>query len=579
MKNEIFSIIFLWAILQVSAFAQMGINSTGAAPASSAMLDVSSTSKGFLPPRMTTAQRSAIASPAAGLLVFDTTLNQLYIFSSGNWVSVAAPSYPRLSSDAIDALTSPQTGDLAYDLTFKCLKHYNGTRWLSTNQDPCNTLPNSTAWAALGTGIAQEANSVAVDNQGNVYITGQFGGTTTFGSINLRATGNSNIFVAKYNSSGVVQWAVKAAGSGTFDKGTSIKVDATGNVYITGTFTNTAIFGNTSSTSVTSAGADDIFIAKYNNLGVVQWVQRAGGTGLDGANALALDPSGNIYITGFFRNTATFGTTTLTSAGNSDVFVAKCENATGAFQAANSAGGTGNDGGNSIAYTPNGTLRVAGYFNNTAIFGSTSLVSAGGSDIFSSTYLSSSNQWGTSFGIGGTGNDFATSIFVDNGSQNYYIAGAFTDIITFGLTSLTSAGETDVFIAKYSYVSTPLNLWAKSAGGTGFDIAYGVATDGSGNVYATGYFEQTADFGSTTLVSNGGLRDIFTTKYNSDGINQWAQKNGGTSFDTGYSIACDATNNIYIAGSFISKMCFGATMLNNGTGFGNHDIFVGRLKE
>ena len=238
----------LLVVLQTTVFAQMGVNSTGAVPANSAMLDVSSTSKGFLPPRMTTAQRTAIVSPNAGLIVFDTTLNQLYIFSNGNWVTVAAPSYPRLSSDAIDALPSPQTGDLAYDLTFKCLKHYNGTAWLCTSQDPCNIFPNSTAWAALGTGFAQVANAVAVDNQGNFYITGQFGGTTTFGTVSLTATGNANIFVAKYNSSGIVQWATKAQGSGTVDRGNAIKVDATGNVYVTGTFTNTATFGSISVT-------------------------------------------------------------------------------------------------------------------------------------------------------------------------------------------------------------------------------------------------------------------------------------------------------------------------------------------
>ena len=585
MKNKIFTTIMLLVILQETVFAQMGVNSTGAVPASSAMLDVSSTTKGFLPPRMTTAQRTAIASPVAGLIVFDTTLNQLYIFSNGNWVTVAAPSYPRLSSDAIDALPSPQTGDLAYDLTFKCLKHYNGKAWLCTNQDPCNISPNSTAWAALGTGSAQIANAVTVDSQGNFYMTGQFGGTTTFGTISLTASGNGNIFVAKYNSSGIVQWALKAQGSGTFDRGTAIKLDVAGNVYVTGTFTNTATFG---SISVTSAGGNDIFVAKYNNLGVVQWVQRAGGTGNDYSNGLSFDPVNNVYIVGSFENQATFGTTTLISAGGSDIFVAKCDNATGAFQIANRAGGVGSDVATAIDINSGGTICVTGYFSGTATFSSTSLVSAGNTDIFLTTYLPASNIWIQSFRMGGTSGDVANAIVMETGTSNYYIAGGFTDVISFptstGSNTVTSSGAMDIFVAKFAFAGgSPSNVWVQRSGGTGGEVANGLALDNSGNVYVTGKFTHTATFGSTTLVSEG-MEDIFTMKYgtninNNAGIFKWVQKNGGISFDTGNSIACDANNNVYVAGSFIGKMCFGSTVLNSGTGFNNYDIFVGRLKE
>ncbi len=598
MKNKIFTTIFFWAIFQVSAFAQMGINSTGAAPASSAMLDVSSTSKGFLPPRMTTAQRTAITSPASGLLVFDTSLNQLYIFSSGNWATVAAPSYPRLSSDAIDALSTPQTGDLAYDLTFKCLKYYNGTKWLCTNQDPCNTLPNSTAWAALGTGGIQQGNSITVDSQGNVYITGQFGGTTIFGSISLTATGssNSNIFVAKYNSSGVVQWAVSAASSGGYDKGTGIKVDAVGNVYVTGMFSNTATFGSTPSISVTSAGSSDIFVAKYNNFGIVQWVQRAGGTGYDQASSLALDASGNILITGNFVNTASFGATTLTSAGGSDIFVAKCNNTAGTFSTANSAGGVGADGGTAIGINLGGIF-LTGYFSGTATFGSTSLVSAGNTDIFLTKYSPVSNTWDQSFRMGGIGADVANAIVMEPGTANYYIAGGFEDIISFptvigsnfppliGANSITSSGRRDIFVAKFTAgAGLPNNKWVQRSGGaTSNDIANGLALDASGNVYVTGTFSDMATFGSTTLIPEG-MDDIFTMKYgtninNNAGIFKWVQKNGSIAFDNSSSIACDANNNIYVTGYFNGKICFGSTILNGSATYTNPDLFVGRLKE
>ena len=127
------------------------------------------------------------------------------------------------------------------------------------------------------------------------------------------------MFVAKYDANGVVMWAKQAGGTGD-DVGYDVNVDTTGNVYVGGYFQGTASFGNT---NVTSAGADDIFLAKYDNLGNLLWVRRAGGNGSDKANDIAVDGTGNCYVAGAFGATATFDSTLLTSYGGSDAFIAQ----------------------------------------------------------------------------------------------------------------------------------------------------------------------------------------------------------------------------------------------------------------
>ena len=118
-----------------------------------------------------------------------------------------------------------------------------------------------------------------------------------------------------------MQW-VQTAGGIVNDLGYGIAVDASGNVYITGYFNDTATFGTTSKTS---AGSADIFVAKYSNAGSLQWVQTAGGTSYDLGNGITVDASSNVYITGYFNGTATFGATSKTSAGSADIFVARLQ--------------------------------------------------------------------------------------------------------------------------------------------------------------------------------------------------------------------------------------------------------------
>jgi hypothetical protein len=317
--------------------------------------------------------------------------------------------------------------------------------------------------------VDEAGYGIAVDGSGNSYVIGYFEGSATFGAGEanqtvLTADGNFDIFVAKYNSSGALQWA-KRAGGADFDEAYGIAVDGSGNSYVTGYFEGSATFGagEANQAVLTVAGSNDAFVAKYNASGALQWAKRAGGTGFVDGIGIRADSSGNSYVAGTFSGSATFGAgeanqTILTAAGSGfDIFVAKF-NSSGAVQWAKRAGGTGSDEGYAIGVDGSGNSYVSGYFEGSATFGA--------------------------------------------GEANQ--------------TTLTAAGSGfDIFVAKYN--SSGAVQWAKRAGGTDLELGYGIAVDGSGNSYVTGYFDGSATFGAgeanqTTLTSAGGL-DIFVAKF------------------------------------------------------------------
>ncbi len=189
-------------------------------------------------------------------------------------------------------------------------------------------------WAKrMGGSEKDRGESVALDDAGNVHITGYFTGTADFdpsesGTENLTSAGSRDIFVSKLSTSGNFVWA-KRMGGDSFDVGgASVAVDASGNVYTTGTFTNTADFdpGNGVS-NLTSKGTFDIFVSKLDASGNFVWVGQLGGGSVDQSFSIAVNATGTIYTTGYFMGQADFapneGVDELTSAGSGDIFVSK----------------------------------------------------------------------------------------------------------------------------------------------------------------------------------------------------------------------------------------------------------------
>jgi hypothetical protein len=232
-------------------------------------------------------------------------------------------------------------------------------------------------------------------------VTGRFAGTATFGAGDdnqtmLTTAGGLDVFVAKYAHDGTLLWATSAGGS-SVDEVAGIATDPRGNSYVTGRFEGTATFGagEDNRTVLNSAGSFDVFVAKYAPDGTLLWATTAGGSDFDQGLGIATDPRGNSYVTGLFAGTATFGAgddnqTVLTSAGGSDVFVAKYA-PDGTLLWATTAGGSSVDEGYGIATDPRGNSYVTGWFRGTATFGAgedyqTVLTTAGSFDVFVAKY-------------------------------------------------------------------------------------------------------------------------------------------------------------------------------------------------
>ncbi|MDZ4122263.1 MAG: SBBP repeat-containing protein, partial [Candidatus Cloacimonadaceae bacterium] len=242
----------------------------------------------------------------------------------------------------------------------------------------------SEGYPSLNVANASRGTGIAVSSTGDAYITGLFNRNIQFGSgansVSLTGSGSDDIFVAKINTLGTWQWA-RGGGGTARDQGHGIAVDGDDNCYVTGYFASTPTdFGDS-----INLDPDDgaIFVAKLNPSGTWQWVSQAGGDTVEQGLSIVADNDGNCYVTGIFKGIGHFGDKLVQSNSNSvDVFVAKI-NTSGVWQWAQLAGGASEDWGLGIAIDDIGNCYVTGTFSGlAAYFGSTTLSSSGGVDIF-----------------------------------------------------------------------------------------------------------------------------------------------------------------------------------------------------
>lgn len=437
-------------------------------------------------------------------------------------------------------------------------------------------------------------------------------GTQLFGTMTkVNTNANEICYVAKLNSSGVVQWATKIEVSGTLAAapGYGIALDSNENVYVTGTYDTDIIiyegtlggtaWGTLAETSP-ALNTTDAFLVKYNSNGQPQWATRMGGAGSSTQSTGIAIGNDQIYLTGSFSGTIDIYSYTSGGGGNTpvnttsigtmtpatvvDAMVVKYDTSGQALWATKM-GGTNTDYGLKIAADSNGNAYVTGFYQSNPItfydagttpFGTGSTLptianaNPGSQQAFVVKYNASGvGQWATR--MGGLGQYAGQGIAVD-GSGNVYITGVFNQTIRlydapgtlFGTNTMsnTSVGVPyDAFIVKYD--ANGAVVWGTKIGGvTGAEEnGQSISVDANGNVYVTGdYLSSTATVFSAPLgsitsftLANQGNRDAFLVKYNSSGVAQWATAMGGSNEDRGFAITLDSLANAYVTGFYGSN--------------------------
>ena len=411
-------------------------------------------------------------------------------------------------------------------------------------------------------------NDIKVDQAGSVYVIGTFSGTVDFNPgplTDIRTADWNDVYLQKYNSSGVLQWT-RTFGGTSNDNGYRLELDASNNIYAVGQFGTTVDFDpGVGVASVTAAGSLDVFVLKLSSNGNFQWVKTFGGTQNELPYSFVRDLSGNLIITGYFNGTADFdpgaGTANRTAIANSDAYIVKLD-VNGNFLWVATMGGIGTSNGREIAVDGSGNIYSVGTFTSTIDLdpgiGTTSITAnTNATDMYIQKLNSSGTfQWAKTIGSASSSVQ-PYGITVQNGIMN--IIASYNNTVDFdpgaGITEHTAVGSRDFVLMNFD---TNCNYnWSHSTGGTGDDIPYGFFTNTSNEIFVTGVLFGSVDFdpgvGSNILNSNGSA-DIFCSKYNSSGNLVWADNIGGNNAEWGFTITVDANGSIYLAGNFNSTL-------------------------
>jgi len=420
---------------------------------------------------------------------------------------------------------------------------------------------------------------VALDQAGDIYVTGEFEGTVDFDPSDSTHTNTAAIltagstsfepYVAKYSPSGGLLWVRDLKGtSSSGGSGDSIavfqdRVSGAQSVYVSGSFNGTVDFSGTGGGANYTSAVGGVFVEKLDASGSMQWVNVSlGGPNSGDGYGVAVDASGTPYVAGDWNNF-------VNSTSGSDIFAAKLDPTTGQSQWVQGFGGSGID----IAYgiavgqdPTNGgqlTAYITGEFARTVSFGARTFT-AQGTDIFIAKLAASGGQAVGAWQVVGTGNNTGHAITVDPGG-NIYSDGYFAGTADFdpgaGTYNLTSLGFASGGLDSYVMKLDPAGnfLWARQMGAPGVtdNQAFKIALDGSGAVYAVGHLDGTVKFdaGHTNFTTIGGGGSL--SKFDSSGNFLAAWSIPGTALSVApYLDPITGTQSVFVGGLFAGTAVF-----------------------
>lgn len=451
-------------------------------------------------------------------------------------------------------------------------------------------------WAASMNGNSYDAcRAITLDADGNVYSTGYYSTTVDFdpgpGVFNLSSSGAEDMYLAKHDASGKLVWA-KTIGDFRYQAGYALTLDNDRNIFVTGIYFGTTDFDpGPGVTQLTSNGNEDIFVCKYDNNGNFTWAKSFGGPTNDFCNDIVLDRSGNIYINGYFEQTADFdpgpGAFNLSSAGSTDIFVCKL-NSFGNLVWAKRIGGPSADVAFSIGLDELDNVYSTGFYWATADFDPGPGVFNLTSDAFGDGYILKLNNGGNfirAVKMGGNSRVRNSSLKIDQ-TGHIYITGHFDGEADFdpGANSqllISPVDDDDIFVAKYNL---DFNLvWVKQFGGPSFQKVFDIETDDANDIYLTGHYNGTIDFDpgpDEYKLTAAGDPDIFVLKLNPAGAFTWVAASTGPFYGSGYALKLDPAKNIVIGGTYEGTIDFdpGPDEYKLASG-GQSEIFLQKIRQ
>jgi hypothetical protein len=415
----------------------------------------------------------------------------------------------------------------------------------------------------LGGSSNDLGGSIAIDGSGNAYITGSAASTnfpTTSGAFQTNLHGVQNAFVAKLNSTGTALVYSTYLGGSNEEFPGSIAVDGSGNAYVTGTTMSTNFPTTAGAFQTTLAGTENAFVTKINSTGTaLVYSTYLGGNSTDVGNSIAVEGSGNAYVTGSTTSTnfpTTSGAFQTFLSGSLAAYATKLNNTGSALIYSSYLGGSNQDYGSGIAIDGGGNAYITGgtksaNFPTTA--GAFQTTFGGFQDAFVSKLNSNGSALAYSTYLGGIGNDSADTLAVDASGNAYVVGLTFSSDFptTVGAFQTSLSGTNDVFVTKVDSAGTAL-VYSTYLGGNREDFPGTIAVDTGGEAYVVGY-TTSRNFPTTTgafqTIYGGGASDVFVSKLNGTGAALvYSTYLGGRNDDFGGGIAIDGSGNAYVTG-------------------------------
>lgn len=427
---------------------------------------------------------------------------------------------------------------------------------------------NSTTSSRAGTlTVAGQTFTVtqAVDTTAPaVSLTSPAASSTVSGTITLSATASDPVGISR-----VEFYRDNTTMVGTATAGYSIADDTT--KVSNGSHTYNSKAYDLAGNSTTSPGV--AVTVNNNTAGPGVWSTRYGGLLNDIGSAVTTDPSGNIVLAGWFKGSANFGGSSLTSSGGADMVLAKYSS-TGVHQWSCSFGGSGDETVTAVALDASGNIFVGGYFTGNGNFGGATFTSVSMYSAFVAKYSPSGQHlWSQAFGSANPANTILFNGLAVDSQGNVVVVGTFQGSVSFGGTTLVSTygSAENIVVAKYS--PTGNHLWSKTFAGY-VHKGNGVAVDRSDNVLLTGSLNGYIDFGGGMLYAVAAYDNFFLAKFTSAGAYVWAKRYGGPTGDHGKSIAVDGNGDVAIFGDFYKQTDLGGGALYASAV--NQDMFVAK---